>query len=208
MSFPNSRIRLRSHAKKRQAISEANNREQDAEKDVADMILEGKVKDRNDIIAEGHGNLSASAIKSLETLLVADPQYSAKSVTEIKGMIDNYDPRTDDPEGMPKYRAILDRINAEVPKDMRGNLTADLYKISQEAVEKGKYPDPKQKFAGSMMTYMEDLAKKGFFDPEGFSTEKMKDPEYAIAHREQDEQVWTKVETHKEQMRAWLREQP
>ena len=136
------------HDKKRQAITEANNREQDAEKTVTDLIIEGKVKNRADIEAAGKGNLSASSIASLEKMLVKDPEYSAKNITQIKGMIDNYDAATDDKEGMPKYRAILDRIHTEVPKDMAGNLINDLYSISQKVLE-GKARIPSRRSRAS-----------------------------------------------------------
>ena len=196
---------------KNQARTEMVNRDQDAEKTVADGIVEGRIKNRNDIIAEGHGNLRPTTIASLEKLLIADPQFSTRSISEINTLIKNYDPRTDDPEGMPQYRAILDRIYSEVPKDIQGNLKQDLYTISQKAVEKGELPTPKQHFAGELETHIERLGKLGHFDPEGYSTKTAMDPKqtsYAIEHREQEEEVWKKIERTKGLMRQWLADNP
>ena len=172
---------------------------------VDDGILEGRIKNRNDIIAEGDGNLSASAIKSMEESLIADPAYSGKSISEIKTLINNYDPRADDAENMTQYHSIMQRIRSEVPKSMQGNLNADLYAISQKAVEKGQFPDPKQKFAGEIETRIERYAKIGLFDPEGYSTKKaQEDEKYRLDHRDQETAVWNKVEATKNLMREYL----
>ena len=196
---------------KNQARTEKNNREQDALQKVSDGIIEGKIKNRNDIIAEGHGNLTASTINSLEEALVADPAFNTKSISEIKTLINKYNPQADDAENMTQYHAIMERIRTEVPRTMQGNLNADLYAISQKAVEKGQNVTPKQHFQGELETHIERLGKLGFFDPEGYSTQTANDPKetaYALEHRGQEEQVWQKIERTKGLMRQWLNDNP
>lgn len=209
--FPNLKNPATVARLKNEARTEMVNRDQDAEKRVADGIVEGNVKNRDDIISSGGSDLRPTTIASLEKLLIADPQFSTKSISEINTLIKNYDPRIDDPEGMPQYRAILDRIYAEVPKDIQGNLKQDLYTISQKAVEKGEFPTPKQHFAGELENHIERLGKLGTFDPEGYSTKKSMDPKetkYAIEHRADEEEVWKKIEQTKGLMRQWLVDNP
>lgn len=188
---------------KREARNEVNRREVDTDQSISDKILAGEIKSEEDIRRAAGGNLSETRIKARAKMLVTDPAYDAQAVSTLRTEVQAYDAQGD--FDMAKYHALREKISTTVPKDIQGRLNAELYQTATEARD-GKFKTPQQKFAGEVMQQIDHLAKMGLFDPPGYDREDAKkDP---LRYREQEQEIWTKVETHKEMMREWLKKNP
>ena len=67
-----------------QARVEGNRREQDAYNGVANDIVAGKIKKREDIVAKAEGNIGAVGLANLEQMLYADPEHSTENVMKAR----------------------------------------------------------------------------------------------------------------------------
>ena len=172
----------------------------DTRRELHAAILNGEITDKATLESRAGGVLDAVEIRSLEKTMGQEISFDPEAVSKLRTQIKSYDGAQD--QDMRKYNEIVTAIETTIPQHLQGPLASEINQVWNATARESKSLNPKQKFAGSLMSVMDRMGDDGIFGPTG------KDKKGNIVSPEQHMETWSKVETAKEEMRAWLENDP
>ncbi|GAT35622.1 hypothetical protein TSACC_3693 [Terrimicrobium sacchariphilum] len=171
----------------------------DTRKGLHDAILAGEITSEADLRKRAAGNLGETEIKSLTKAMFTEIQYDSETATKLNTDIENADFST--PKGADELNSLQTRIETTIPKRLQGAFSSRLFQ-NWNASRDGKTKTPEQKYSASLMSFIDKLADDGVLGDTG------KDKKGKVVDKAKNAALWTDAETYKEQMRAWLRDNP
>ena len=166
------------------------------------QILTGEILDRETLRVRAGGRLDEKALLSLEKSMGGEIPFDPEKFSQLRTAIVGYDGNADlDGSQLDK---IVTAIQTTVPQNMQRELRNEINHRWTSAVRKGEPVPQMQKFASSLYTEIDGMAKRGVFGQ--YETKKIRGK--TVVDEAKKMEVWTKAEGYKQEMHEWLQKNP
>lgn len=190
------------------ARSEARNQQIETRQDISNGIYSGSITDEAQIREMANPTkpdgtkiniLPEKEVNALTKLLTREVQFNPEIATKLKTDVMGYD--ADQDKDMSKFHEIDSAIENTLPKAEASALKSALFQTWQHTIRDGKPKDKQQAFEADLLKQFDTLGDQGMLGKTGVDPKTKK-----IIDEQAHMQTWSNVETKKEQMRQWLKD--